>query len=52
VDIGRDTGAGLASLVKQLGATLTAATGDVRSGASPLDLMRDELAARRKGRGA
>ena len=51
VDIGRDTGAGLASLVKQLEATAKAATANVKSDASPLDLMRDELAERRS-RGA
>jgi hypothetical protein len=51
VDIGRDTGAGLASLVKQLEATAKAATADVKSAASPLDRMRDELAERRS-RGA
>jgi hypothetical protein len=51
VDIGRDTGAGLAALVKQLEATAKAATADVKSAASPLDLMRDELAERRS-RGA
>lgn len=51
VDIGRDTGAGLASLVKQLEATAKAATANVKSEASPLDLMRDELAERRS-RGA
>lgn len=52
VDAGRDTGAGLASLVKQLEATVKAATADVRDPASPLDLMRDELAQRRKDRSA
>lgn len=51
VDVGRDTGAGLASLVKQLEATAKAATANVKSAASPLDLMRDELAERRS-RGA
>lgn len=51
VDIGRDTGAGLASLVKQLEATSKAATADVKSAVSPLDRMRDELAERRS-RGA
>lgn len=51
VDIGRDTGAGLASLVKQLEATAKAATANVKSEASALDLMRDELAERRS-RGA
>lgn len=51
VDIGRDTGAGLAALVKQLEATRSAATANVKSAASPLDLMRDELAERRS-RGA
>lgn len=47
VDIGRDTGAGLAALVKQLEATVNAATADVKSEATPLDRARDELAARR-----
>lgn len=51
VDLNRDTGAGLAALVKQFEATLKAATADVKSAASPLDLMRDELAERRS-RGA
>lgn len=51
VDVGRDTGAGLAALVKQLEATAKAATADVKSAASPLDRMRDELAERRS-RGA
>lgn len=52
VDIGRDTGAGLASLVKQLEATAKAATADVKSAASPLDKARDQLAERRAARGA
>lgn len=52
VDVGRDTGAGLASLVKQLEATLRAATADVKSAASPVEKMRDELATRRAARGA
>ena len=51
VDGGRDTGAGLASLVKQLEATVKAATADVKKADSPLDRMRDELAERRS-RGA
>lgn len=51
VDEGRDTGAGLASLVKQLEATSKAATADVKSGISAVDRMRDELAERRS-RGA
>jgi hypothetical protein len=52
VDIGRDTGAGLASLVKQLEATVKAATADVKSDQSVLDKRRDDLAARRAARGA
>lgn len=52
VDVGRDTGAGLAALVKQFEATLTAATANVKSDASPLDRARDELAQRRAARGA
>jgi hypothetical protein len=52
VDVGRDTGAGLASLVKQLEATAKAATADVKSAASPLDKARDQLAERRAKRGA
>lgn len=52
VDVGRDTGAGLASLVKQLEATIKAATADVKSAASALDQMRDQLAERRAARGA
>lgn len=52
VDLNRDTGAGLAALVKQFEATLKAATADVKSVESPLDRARDELAARRAARGA
>lgn len=52
VDLGRDTGAGLASLVKQLEATKNSATADVRSEATPLDRTRDQLAERRAKRGA
>lgn len=52
VDIGRDTGAGLAALVKQLEATVKAATADVKSAQSPLDKARDEVAERRAKRGA
>lgn len=52
VDAARDTGAGLASLVKQLEATVKAATADVKSAASPLDKARDQLAERRAARGA
>jgi hypothetical protein len=48
VDVGRDTGAGLAALVKQLEATLRAATVGVQSDASALDKAHDELAARRR----
>jgi len=52
VDLGRDTGAGLAALVKQFEATLKSATADVKSDQSALDKARDELAARRAARGA
>jgi hypothetical protein len=52
VDLNRDTGAGLAALVKQFEATLKAATADVKSDQSALDRARDELAARRAARGA
>lgn len=52
VDQGRDTGAGLAALVKQFEATLKSATAGVKSDASPLDMARDELAKRRAARGA
>jgi len=52
VDVGRDTGAGLAALVKQLESTLRTATVGVATDASPLDKARDELAARRATRGA
>jgi len=52
VDIGRDTGAGLASLVKQLEATTNSATADVKSASTPLDQARDQLAERRAARGA
>jgi hypothetical protein len=52
VDAGRDTGAGMASLVRQLEATARSAVADVRSEASPLDKARDQLAERRAKRGA
>lgn len=52
VDVGGDTGAGLAALVKQLEATVKAATAGVKSEQSALDKRRDELAARRAARGA
>lgn len=52
VDIGRDTGAGLAALVKQLEATVSAAVADVRGQQTPLDAARDELASRRAQRSA
>jgi hypothetical protein len=52
LDYGRDTGAGMASLAKQLEASLKAATADVKSAASPLDQARDQLAERRAKRGA
>jgi hypothetical protein len=52
VDAARDTGAGLASLVKQLEATAKAATADVKSADSRLDKARDQLAERRAARGA
>ncbi len=47
-----ETGAGLASLAKQLQATLAAATADVKQDQSALDAQRDELAARRRRLGA
>ena len=50
VDGGRDTGAGLAALVKQLEATLRSATSGATDEASALDKARDELAARRAKR--
>lgn len=46
IDEGRDTGAALASLVRQLQVALAAATEGARSAASPLD----ELRARRERR--
>lgn len=52
VDLGHDTGAGLASLVKQLEATKNSATANVKSDRSPLDIRRDELAERRGRQGA
>lgn len=52
VDDGRDTGAGLAALVRQLGVTLAAATAGVTVEQSPLDAQRDELAERRRRLGA
>jgi hypothetical protein len=42
----------MASLAKQLEASLKAATADVKSAASPLDQARDQLAERRAMRGA
>lgn len=47
-----DTGAGVASLVKQLQQTLDAATAGVTKEKSELDRARDELAERRERRGA
>lgn len=47
IDSGRDTGAGLASLARQLRDTLAAATVNAVDVVSPLDKLRDELAARR-----
>ena len=52
VDSGNDMGAGLAALVRQLEATLRAATSGAREDASPLDTARDELAIRRATRGS
>jgi hypothetical protein len=48
IDAGNDTGAGLASLTRQWRDTLAAATAHAADVASPLDRMRDELAARRQ----
>jgi hypothetical protein len=47
IDYGRDPGAGLAALAKQLEATLSSATADVQAELTPLDRARDDLAARR-----
>jgi hypothetical protein len=47
IDSGRDTGAGLASLARQLRDTLAAATVNAVDAVSPVDRLRDELAARR-----
>jgi len=47
VDTGRDTGSGMAALVRQLGATLTLAKAGIEAGQTPLDRAKDELAARR-----
>lgn len=47
-----DTGAGVASLAKQLQQTLEAATADVTHEESPLDRHRDELAERRASQSA
>ena len=52
IDQGYDTGAGLASLVKQFEASLKSATAGAETEVSPVDQMRDELAARRAARGA
>lgn len=48
----RETGSGLAAVVRQLEATLVAAAADVRSQDTALDRARDELLARRGARGA
>lgn len=52
IDANRDTGAGLAALVKQFESTLRAATSGAHEDASGLDKARDELAARRELRSA
>lgn len=52
IQTGVDTGSAVASLSKELRATLAAAVAGARVAASPLERMRDELADRRKQRGA
>lgn len=53
IDRGAEQATGLASLVKQLEATLKSIALDARATEkSPLDRMKDELAARRAQRGA
>ena len=52
IDLGFDTGAGLAALVKQFEQTLRSATSGVLDEAAALDRARDELASRRGSRSA
>ena len=52
IDSGADTGSAVASLTRELRATLEAATAGARVAASPLAQMRDELAERRRARSA
>lgn len=52
LDDGHETGSGMAALAKQLQHTLDAATENTDTEKSPLDKARDELADRRKRRGA
>ena len=49
---GNDTGSAVASLTRELRATLDAALAGARVAASPLEQMRDELAERRRMKGA
>jgi hypothetical protein len=48
IDAQQDTGSGVASLARELRATLTAALAGVAAADSPVVQMRDELAARRR----
>jgi hypothetical protein len=50
IDSGEEHGASLAALVKQHGATMRAAVPESQPDADPIQLLRDELAARREYR--
>lgn len=52
LETGVDTGSAVASLTRELRATMEAATAGARAVRSPLEQMRDELAERRRARGA
>jgi hypothetical protein len=52
VESGRDTGAAVAALTRELRASLDAALANARAAGSPLDAAKDELARRRALRGA
>jgi hypothetical protein len=52
LESGVDTGSAVAALTRELRATMEAATAGARAVGSPLQQMRDELAERRRVRGA
>lgn len=49
IDAQQDTGSGIAALARELRATIVAAMAGVQPANSPVIVMRDELASRRKG---